>query len=250
MVCKECMMWIRVDPQQELRWLRVDPQKEYGKCPYLLPHEHTTGDDPCRALERIYRDGEEQLRKKEEERKNKEEERRRYKEERTHKRIEFLKSLPSVYNCGTCGWYNNDTGLCDYHGKYIIPEFDVCEYYTTKTEGCFIVTACLKARKLPDDCEQLRILRKFRDEFVSKTVNGKQDIEKYYRVAPLIVDAIETRKDRLNIYNGIYTDIVEPCIDMIRKRQYQKAYQLYKNNTINLAKMYLDKDDYQFLIIE
>ena len=58
--------------------------------------------------------------------------------------------------------------------------------------GCFITTACIEAKNLPDYCAELNILRKFRDEFIRTLPYGEQLIREYYEIAPLIVAAIDS----------------------------------------------------------
>ena len=58
-----------------------------------------------------------------------------------------------------------------------------------------------------DNCEELMILRWFRDKFVSQ-----EDIEHYYKTAPIIVEAIDEIEDNNSIYNYIYNNIVNACV--------------------------------------
>ena len=57
---------------------------------------------------------------------------------------------------------------------------------TTDTK-CYLTSACMKyfQEKFDDNCYELTVLRWFRDNFVPK-----EDIEHYYEVAPIIVEAI------------------------------------------------------------
>ena len=52
--------------------------------------------------------------------------------------------------------------------------------------GCFITTVCCEYKGLADDCEELTILRKFRDTYVPK-----QLVKEYYKIAPKIVEIIK-----------------------------------------------------------
>src|ERR1041385_8572690 len=64
---------------------------------------------------------------------------------------------------------------------------------------CFITTACVNFYGLSDNCYQLITLRKFRDDFLKSTRNGRKLIEDYNRVAPKIVSYLETDKHK-NVY--------------------------------------------------
>ena len=69
-----------------------------------------------------------------------------------------------------------------------------CPFYQTKhgssSSGCYLTSACTQARGLPDDCEELTVLRAFRDTYVRALPTGEADVRRYYATAPQIVNAI------------------------------------------------------------
>lgn len=78
--------------------------------------------------------------------------------------------------------------------------------------GCYLTTACMKyfQDKFDDNCYELTVLRWFRDNFVSK-----EDIEHYYEIAPIIVEDINKEEKSDVIYNYIYDNIVDYCVEQI-----------------------------------
>ncbi len=68
------------------------------------------------------------------------------------------------------------------------------------------------------------VLRWFRDKFVSF-----DDINHYYEVAPIIVEAINNLSDNGAIYSYIYNDVVRYCIKQIESQNFSEAYLRYKN---------------------
>ena len=84
-----------------------------------------------------------------------------------------------------------------------------------------------------DNCEELTILRWFRDNFVDR-----EDIEHYYVTAPIIVDAINQKEDSNQIYQSIYYVIVKACVEAIKRGDYDFAYQRYKEGTLQLEEIY------------
>ena len=70
----------------------------------------------------------------------------------------------------------------------------------TSDSWCFISTACIESKGLPDDCEELNCLRHFRDKFVGNLPCGNELIEEYYKIAPKIVSAINGTKNPNKIY--------------------------------------------------
>lgn len=101
--------------------------------------------------------------------------------------------------------------------------------------GCYLTSACMKyfQDKFDDNCYELTLLRWFRDNFVSK-----EDIEHYYEVAPIIVEAINKEEKSDVIYNYIYDNIVDYCIDQIEQGNYDNAYSRYKNSVLILEEQF------------
>lgn len=101
-------------------------------------------------------------------------------------------------------------------------------------DGCFITTACVKSMGLPDDCYELKILRRFRDKYVGNLANGKSVIERYYFLAPQIIKAINKRKDRSRVYDSIYIKISQACT-LIEMGQEKRAFRLYSDTVKELS---------------
>ena len=101
---------------------------------------------------------------------------------------------------------------------------------TTDTK-CYLTSACMKyfQEKFDDNCYELTVLRWFRDNFVSK-----EDIEHYYEVAPIIVEAINKEEQSDIIYDYIYDNVVDYCVEQIEQGNYDKAYSRYKNSVLIL----------------
>ena len=110
------------------------------------------------------------------------------------------------------------------------------------SEGCYLTSACVAARGLPDHCEELQTLRSFRDGYLSQQPEGPAEIEQYYATAPNIVEAINQLPDAMEIWNRIYEELVEPCVQMIHANQNTQAHQLYKSYATELAQSYLETD--------
>ena len=105
-------------------------------------------------------------------------------------------------------------------------------------EDCYITTACIKHLKeyFDDNCYELKTLRWFRDNFVSK-----EDINHYYEIAPKIVENINKQEDKELIYNDIYEYIIKICVQAINHEDYDFAYTRYKNNILRLEKEYVKR---------
>ena len=119
-------------------------------------------------------------------------------------------------------------------GKGTIVDTTSGEKETTDI-GCYLTTACMKYKmqEFNDNCEELTTLRWFRDNYVSK-----EDINHYYEIAPIIVNAINTFEKNEVIYNYIYENVIIACVNAIKKGDYKFAYDRYKNSVIALEEQY------------
>ena len=72
---------------------------------------------------------------------------------------------------------------------------------------CFITTACMMSKGLPDNCKEIETLREFRNKYVLNLPNGTELNFEYKKIAPLIVRGIQESGDSKNIYESIYSQI-------------------------------------------
>ncbi len=113
-------------------------------------------------------------------------------------------------------------------GKGSIVEHGENHSNNQKTDTqCYLTTACMRhfQENFDDNCEELNILRWFRDKFVSK-----EDIKNYYIVAPIIVEEIEKLENNDEIYNYIYKKVVRASVQAIKRKDYAFAYTRYKSS--------------------
>ena len=94
--------------------------------------------------------------------------------------------------------------------------------------GCFITEATMAGLGVQDDnAEPLKVLRFFRDQVLSKTPQGQAMIQEYEDIAPLVVEAIESRPDAMEIFKKIYTDFIAPAVEAIKAQNFPQALQIY-----------------------
>lgn len=150
------------------------------------------------------------------------------------------------YHCGKC---NKDV-TSDWYYKYCRNyDYDECPVYKGKMKepvqddsssgGCYLTSACTAARGLPDDCHELQTLRRFRNEWLKHQPDGILLIARYYEIAPRIVAAIDAREDRLEVYEGIYQELVLPCVKMIAENDLQGTLELYQGYALRLEHEFL-----------
>ena len=130
----------------------------------------------------------------------------------------------------------------DIYDKYCsgYTSYEYCPIYKDEgsSGGCYLTSACVEAMGLPDDCEELTTLRKFRNEWLAEQPGGKETIQEYYQIAPEIVQAIEEKEDSKQVFQGIYDEMVCPCVKAIREGRQQDAWNLYEEMTRSLKEKY------------
>ncbi len=120
-------------------------------------------------------------------------------------------------------------------------DYGDCPVYKAEgvSGGCYITTACVCALGCPDNGIELTTLRNFRDTYLKRRPGGEKDVQEYYRYAPLIVEEIDKSSSRAAIYLKIYKNCIKPCLDAISKKEFQKAYDIYKSCYLQLKETYI-----------
>ena len=94
--------------------------------------------------------------------------------------------------------------------------------------GCFLSTACIEHAGLDDDCEELTVLRHFRDTYVVNRADGQQVLNRYYATAPRIVTAMHQAKTTDTELPKIYAGI-KKAIHLITTGENEAAFGLYSD---------------------
>lgn len=154
----------------------------------------------------------------------------------------------------SCSFYENKGGMfgfspyCHKKGDYVNSDMydDYCKgyYYSdcpiykgnSSTGGCYLTSACVYAKNLPDNCYELQTLRHFRDTWMKKSEEGRQAITEYYQIAPQIVSEINEMENSKVIYEKIYDEMILPCVKLIEKNKMRETFKLYKEKVCELTK--------------
>jgi hypothetical protein len=121
----------------------------------------------------------------------------------------------------------------------------VAEQERTKCGCCYITTACVEAKGLSDNCEELTVLRDFRDTYLLNKENGRSLIETYYKYSPQIVNAIKRREDEEEILARLYR-IIKNCVDAIKKGDNEYAFKAYCKMVVELKDEFLHEVEVPF----
>lgn len=109
--------------------------------------------------------------------------------------------------------------------------------------GCFITTATLLSIGKDNNSEELQAFRSFRDNWLALQENGPSLISEYYKVAPAIVEAIDLRDDREEVYQKLWSNELQPCLSLINKSWNKEALIAYQLTIQKLKLKYLSLPD-------
>ncbi|MCM1024583.1 MAG: zinc-ribbon domain containing protein [Prevotella sp.] len=94
---------------------------------------------------------------------------------------------------------------------------------------CFITTAVCEYMGKNDDCPELAALRAFRDNWLKYQPGGRELIEEYYTIAPLIVSRLKASPQYAQCCEELWNEYILPCLSMISNGRYEECKQRYIN---------------------
>jgi hypothetical protein len=92
---------------------------------------------------------------------------------------------------------------------------------------------------LPDDCDELQTLRKWRDQFSKDSSEFKLLKDEYYKFAPIIVKKIDEDENKVGIYNCLYKELVLRTVNLLAQGKHKRAIENYKKHYFELKNKYI-----------
>lgn len=157
---------------------------------------------------------------------------------------DFFKEGGPFADQSSCQAYmqqQNYSNHADSSGKYYASYS--CVYrqsdpkYDALNNPCFLTTACVRHAGLPDDCEELAVMRAFRDGYLRKFEEGRVIVDHYYAVAPGIVAQIDRAPDGRRVLDGVLRE-VRGTARLIGRGERQAAVARYASMVLTLQKQY------------
>ena len=108
-----------------------------------------------------------------------------------------------------------------------VPQKEFIGWWKDTSSGCFISTLIISNISQSDDCAELQLLRRYRDEYVASLPNGTNLISKYYQEAPRIVDAISMKDNIGFVLADYYRRYLSRCIKMLENGRNAEALKIY-----------------------
>ena len=106
-------------------------------------------------------------------------------------------------------------------------------------EDCFLTTACVHHKSLPDDCHELQTLRHLRESYMRNTEEGRQLLKEYEILGPSILNSIREAENRSEVLDCLYEKLVIPGVQLTESGAYSDAVEHYRLFVNELVKEYL-----------
>ena len=113
--------------------------------------------------------------------------------------------------------------------------------------GCYITTAAVDHLGLADDCDELNILRMYRDKLVEEDPEFRKIVLEYYKTAPQIVEKISNSSDKDEILDNIYANMVLPVIELLKSGKTKEAKDYYISVYNDLKSKYVSSPQKQLV---
>lgn len=110
--------------------------------------------------------------------------------------------------------------------------------HSSKKLGCFLTTATCIALGKPDNCEEIISYKHYRDHILAKQPDGEKLIIEYYRIAPMIVDIIDSQPNSKDIYIKLYETYIKPGYHYLLNNNLEMAKQTYIDMVKDLCEQY------------
>lgn len=104
---------------------------------------------------------------------------------------------------------------------------------------CYITSAVCRVQGKADDCYELTAFRRFRDQVMLASENGRALVEEYYRLAPAIVTSVGLCQDEAAVYSSVYQDYLLPCLTLLEQGDNTGCRDKYVEMVRYMEKAYL-----------
>ncbi len=152
--------------------------------------------------------------------------------------------LPSIKEIGGKKADELADAICKEWGKSFKDSNIIASDYDSIVKGfkrklCYVTTAVCRNLNKGSDCEELRLIKEFRDNYLSATEEGWALIEEYYDIAPTLVKRIAKDAGAQAKYIWLWNHYLAPCVAYIRAGAQEECRETYCEMMEELRKEYM-----------
>lgn len=104
---------------------------------------------------------------------------------------------------------------------------------------CYVTTAVCQNLNKGTDCEELRLIKEFRDGYLASTKEGRELIDEYYDIAPTLVKRIAKDASAQEKYVWLWNTYLAPCVAYIRSGEPERCRETYCSMMEKLREEYM-----------
>ncbi|MBD5551006.1 MAG: hypothetical protein HDQ96_07515 [Lachnospiraceae bacterium] len=108
-----------------------------------------------------------------------------------------------------------------------------------KRKLCYVTTAVCRNLNKGENCEELQLIKAFRDNYLAVTKEGQDLIEEYYDIAPTLVKRLGKDAGAQAKYLWLWNTYLAPCVEYIKKGEQESCKETYCNMMEVLRKEYM-----------
>lgn len=108
-----------------------------------------------------------------------------------------------------------------------------------KRKLCYVTTAVCRNLGKGEDCEELRLIKEFRDGCLSSTEEGRALIDEYYDIAPTLVKRMDKDARAQEKYLWLWHTYLAPCVAYIKAGQEENCKKTYCDMMEELRREYM-----------
>lgn len=111
-----------------------------------------------------------------------------------------------------------------------------------KQKLCFMTTAVCCGLHKPQDCREIMLMKRYRDEYLLQQDDGPNLIREYYDIAPTIVKRIERESEPEEKYLYLWNHYISKCVAYAENQENERCRQLYGTMMAELKEEYMVTD--------
>ena len=117
-------------------------------------------------------------------------------------------------------WYNHSivsARIDNVKIEYIDGSIEILNQVPVPIEvkGCFVATSIYESY----DCPPVWVLRRFRDQWLSKTVLGRKFISAYYKASPRLIDLVGSTR----VFKSVVKSLLDTLVKALARRGYSDS---------------------------
>jgi TPR repeat protein len=139
-----------------------------------------------------------------------------------------------------CSWSQSNASRSSYSAKsnYSTTSSSYSSRSSSSDSLCFITTATCLALQKPDDCDELMLIRRYRDIMKNEDQNFAILVQEYYRIAPVIIQGIDQNTNSEVIYRELYEKYISKTYVFLTEGDLSSATSTYISMVYRLCTDY------------